>query len=68
LDHRLIRSDRAPETRPCETKFRVRGNQVGLNEPERLHGFDDADEGQLARRVAGNRRFDGHARAAARRK
>ena len=55
--------DGAPETRPRETKFGVGRNQVGLHQPERLHGFDDADERQLAGRVAGDGRFDRHARA-----
>ena len=52
LDHRLIGTDGASETCPCETQFRVSRNQVGLNEPERLNSLDDADERQLARRVA----------------
>ena len=51
MDHRLIGPDGASEPRPCETQFRVRRNQVGLNEPERLDCFDHADEWQLARGV-----------------
>ena len=62
-DDRLVRSDGAPETRPRKTKCGVGGNQVRLDQPQRLHGFNHADERLLARRVARDGRFDHHARA-----
>ena len=63
LDDRLVRSNGAPETRPCETEFCVRRNEIGLDQPERLHRFDDADQRQLASRVTRDGRFDRHPRA-----
>ena len=51
---------RRAHARPSSVSAAIRS---ACTEPERLHGFDDADERQLARGVARDGRFDRHPRA-----
>ena len=60
MGDRLVRSNGAAEPRPRKTELCICGDEIRPHAPERLHGFDHADQRELTGCVTRDRRLDGH--------